>query len=103
MTISTIRRSAAVLATAAALAGAASPVAAATPNAANALRAQCLADDGVYAIGRGFIRCQGARTDGMGVFWAEAQVCERAYGTYFKTNADPAAPQEIGAWVCSIS
>lgn len=76
---------------------------ASNPNADNALRAQCLGDGGTYSVGRGFIRCQQASTDGMGVFWAEQQVCERAFGTFFVSSADPEEAAESGNWLCSVS
>lgn len=65
------------------------------------LRVLCGAAGGDFHIARfGYWRCQDARLDGMGTFWAARSVCERAAGrTYLEATDVPGAGR--GTWVCA--
>jgi hypothetical protein len=65
------------------------------------LRALCVAADGDFYTARfGYWRCQDARLDGMGTFWAVRSVCERAEGRrYLETTHVPDVGR--GTWVCA--
>jgi hypothetical protein len=64
------------------------------------LAALCQADGGIAFVDRfGSWRCQGATVDGMGVFWAERQLCERAEGRVFHEAVVPEGSH--GAWLCT--
>jgi hypothetical protein len=61
----------------------------------------CQADDGVFFPGRfGEWRCQRARVDGMGVFWAERTLCGEAGRLFFETVHEDG---ETGSWNCAPS
>lgn len=63
------------------------------------LRALCKADDGIFFPGRfGEWRCQRARVDGMGVFWAERTVCGEAGRLFFETVHEDG---RTGSWNCA--
>jgi hypothetical protein len=80
---------------------AATPVTAAEGPQVRPLRALCQADDGVFFPGRfGEWRCQRARVDGMGVFWAERTVCGEAGRLFFETVDENG---ETGSWNCAPS
>ncbi|HEU4489327.1 MAG TPA: hypothetical protein VFR74_00515 [Jiangellales bacterium] len=64
------------------------------------LAAMCQADGGIAFVDRfGSWRCQGAAVDGMGVFGAERQLCERAEGRVFHEAVAPEGSH--GAWLCA--
>lgn len=101
-TARTARRVATVAAVAAlgggALTVAAAPATASEGPQARTLRALCQSDGGVFFPGRfGEWRCQRARTDGMGVFWAERTVCGQAGRLFLETVNEGGT----GSWVCS--
>ena len=59
----------------------------------------CEAGGGTFALARfATYRCQDARTDGMGVFWAEWTACERAGGRSFLEAIDDLSGR--GTWLC---
>lgn len=59
----------------------------------------CEAGGGSFALARFDIyRCQDARTDGMGVFWAERTACERAARRSFLEATDETGGR--GTWLC---
>ena len=65
------------------------------------MRALCQADGGIFFPGRfGEWRCQQARVNGMGVFWAERKVCGEAGRLFFETVNENG---ETGSWNCAPS
>ncbi|MFC7358721.1 hypothetical protein [Nocardioides astragali] len=65
------------------------------------LRVLCGAAGGDFHAARfGYWRCQDARLDGMGTFWAARSLCERAAGrTYLEATSIPEVGR--GTWVCA--
>jgi hypothetical protein len=79
---------------------AAAPVTASEGPQVRPLRALCQAE-GVFFPGRfGEWRCQRARVDGMGVFWAERTLCGEAGRLFFETVHEVG---ETGSWNCAPS
>lgn len=67
------------------------------------LRVLCAAGGGDFHAARfDYWRCQDARLDGMGTFWAVRSVCERVAG---RTYAEATDIPEVGrgTWVCAPS
>ena len=87
----------------AAIAGAGTPTASAHPadGTDHQLRVLCSAGGGDFHPARfGYWRCQDARLDGMGTFWAVRSVCERAVGrSYLEATNIPEVGR--GTWVCA--
>lgn len=88
---------------AAAIAGAGASPASADPadGQSHQLRVLCGAAGGDFYTARfGYWRCQDARLDGMGTFWAVRSVCERAVGrNYLEATNVPEIGR--GTWVCA--
>lgn len=88
---------------AAAVAATGTPPASADPTDVSSHRLQVLCGAGggdFYSARFGYWRCQDARLDGMGTFWAVRTVCERAAGrSYLEATNLPEAGR--GTWVCA--
>jgi hypothetical protein len=77
----------------------AGPTQAAGSPAHHQLQTLCQAGGGAFALARfDTYRCQDARTDGMGVFWAERTTCERAAGRSFLDAINESTGR--GTWLC---
>lgn len=64
-----------------------------------AVQSLCEAGGGSLALARfDTYRCQDARTDGMGVYWAERAACERAARRSFLEAIDES--RRRGTWLC---
>lgn len=90
---------------ASAITGAGTPAASAVPadRTEHQLRVLCGAGSGDFYPARfGYWRCQDARLDEMGTFWAVRSVCERAAErTYLEATNIPEPGR--GTWVCAPS
>lgn len=90
---------------AAAIAGAGTPAASADPadGSDHQLRVLCGAGGGDFHAARfGYWRCQDARLDGMGTFWAVRSVCERAAGRSYLESTN-ILDVGRGTWICAPS
>jgi hypothetical protein len=99
----TTRLAVVVACLAAAIAGAGTTTASADPadGPSHQLRVLCGAAGGDFSYARfGYWRCQDARLDGMGTFWAARSVCERAVGrNYLEATNIPEIGR--GTWICA--